>query len=250
MTYEQFAHVYDQLMSDFPYDKWLELIIEKKRKYGVSGNSFLDLACGTGELSVRLAQAGFRVTGVDLSENMLSIAQMKGESKGQKINFYLQNMVELDLSEKFHMIGIFCDSLNYLLQEEDVKKTFQKVFLHLENGGLFFFDVHSLYKMREIFLNQTFTYNGESVCYIWNCFQGEYEDSVDHELTFFVEDGNGKYDRFDEFHSQRTFSVETYERWLKETGFELLDVFGDFTNERPMEHTERILFVAKKKDSK
>lgn len=248
MTYERFALVYDQLMNDFPYDKWLDLIIRKKQKYGVTGDNFLDLACGTGELSVRLSEAGFHVTGVDLSENMLSIAQMKGESKGQKIDFYQQNMVELELDKKFDLIGIFCDSLNYLLKEDDVKKTFKNVFSHLEKGGLFFFDVHSLYKIREIFLNQTFTYDDYAVCYIWNCFQGEYENSVDHELTFFVEDGTGRYERFDESHSQRTFSVETYQHWLEEAGFKLLEVLDGFSDEKPREETERVMFIAMKKD--
>lgn len=246
MTYERFAYVYDELMKDIPYDSWVQIINDMRSKYQVNGHRLLDLACGTGELSVRLASAGFDVTGVDLSADMLAVAQAKADNDNRKIDFLQQDMAQLELINTYDIIGIFCDSLNYLQTEEEVVQTFNKVHQYLEKDGLFIFDVHSIFKMNEIFLDQTFTYDEDGVCYIWNCFQGEFSNSVDHELTFFVEDDIGKYDRFDEYHTQRTYSIETYSKWLEETGFEILETLGDFTgNVTPK--SERIFFITRKK---
>jgi SAM-dependent methyltransferase len=246
MTYEGFAYLYDQLMKDVPYDKWVDLIIDKHQKFNLSGKKLLDLGCGTGELSVRMAKAGYHVTGVDLSEDMLTIAQLKTSNEALTIDFLQQNMVELELIDEYDVIGVFCDSINYLETEKDVQQTFRHIMQYLKKDGLFIFDVHSLYKMNEIFMNQTFTLDEEGICYIWNCFEGEYPNSVDHELTFFVEEESGKYERIDENHTQRTYSISTYKKWLDETGFDVVEVIGDFEGE-PEPESERIIFVAKKK---
>lgn len=246
MTYEGFAYLYDELMKDVPYEKWVELIEQKHRKYNISGKRLLDLACGTGELSVRLAKAGYQVTGVDLSEDMLTIAQDKAASESLHIDFFQQNMVELELIDEYDLIGIFCDSLNYVATEEEVQQTLQRIKHYLKEDGLLIFDVHSLYKMNEIFMNQTFTYDEDGICYIWNCFEGEFPNSVEHELTFFVEDESGKYERVDENHKQRTYPISTYKKWLKEIGFEVLETVGDFEGE-PTPDSERIFMIARKK---
>lgn len=81
MSYERFAYLYDELMKDAPYDQWVSYVQNILVKYDVKAGKLLDLACGTGELSVRFAQQGFDVTGIDLSEDMLSVAQAKAEEK-------------------------------------------------------------------------------------------------------------------------------------------------------------------------
>ncbi len=243
MTYGRFAYLYDELMKDVPYDDWIKLIEEKSQAHGLKGNKVLDLACGTGELSIRLASLGFDVTGVDLSEDMLTVAQAKALEQGVNIDFLQQDMTELELMDTYDIVGIFCDSLNYLHSEEEVQKTFQNIRHYLKKGGLFIFDVHSLYKMSEIFIGNTFSYDEDGICYIWNCFEGKEPNSVEHELTFFVEDGAGKYDRFDEFHIQRTFPVEVYTKWLEDVGFNVLEVIGDFQGS-PGPQSERIFFIA------
>lgn len=247
MTYGDFAYLYDELMKEVPYDLWVEMVNRAKEKYEINGNHLLDLACGTGELSVRLASSGYNITGVDLSSDMLTVAQKKAESKGFKIDFFQQNMADLELVDQYDIIGIFCDSLNYLQTEEEVQQTFANVHRYLKTDGLFIFDVHSIYKMQHIFIDQTFTFDQDDICYIWNCFEGEYPNSVDHELTFFVEDNSGKYDRYDENHTQRTFPVDTYQEWLSEAGFELLETYGDFTNLPHDSESERIFFLLRKK---
>lgn len=247
MTYERFAYVYDELMQDVPYEKWLLIVTKKLEQYHVEGKRLLDLACGTGSITIKLAQQGFDVTGADLSDEMLFIAQEKASSLGLSIPFFQQNMVELEGLGHFDCVTIFCDSLNYLQHENDVIQTFKHVYHHLNAKGLFLFDVHSIYKMEQIFANHTFAVNDQEVSYIWNCFSGEEPYSVEHDLSFFVRDTKtGLYDRFDEFHYQRTYLVEKYTEWLKEAGFELLEILADLEEAPLQQETERVLFVARK----
>jgi ubiquinone/menaquinone biosynthesis C-methylase UbiE len=248
MSYEQFAYLYDELMKDAPYDQWVSFVVERLHEYDFKGKALLDLACGTGELSVRFAKQGFDVTGVDLSPDMLSVARAKAEDHGLSISFFEQDMAELKGLGSFDMVGIFCDSLNYLRSEEAVLNTFLGASLSLNEGGILFFDVHSIFKINEQFMNQTFTLSDEHIAYIWDSFPGEHPNSVEHELSFFVLDKkDGKYNRFDELHEQRTFSIEQYQKWLEEAGFEILEVTADFEKKPPQPHSERIFFMARKK---
>ncbi|WP_313798209.1 class I SAM-dependent methyltransferase [Cytobacillus sp.] len=247
MTYGKFAYLYDELMKDVPYVKWVELVKVHVSKYHPNGKGLLDLACGTGELSVKFAEEGFDVTGVDLSEDMLMVAQAKAANKGINVQFYQQNMAELEGLGQFDVIGIFCDSLNYLQSEQDVKNTFSRVYKHLDDQGLFIFDVHSIHKMMQIFMNQTFALSDEEISYIWHSYQGEHPNSVEHDLSFFVLDhGSGQYERYDELHFQRTFPIDTYVNWLKDTGFEVLEVTADFEAVSPKTQSERIFFTCRK----
>lgn len=247
MIYKKFAAVYDALMKDAPYDKWVRFVDTKRKQYQVAGRKLLDLGCGTGELSVRLAKKGYQVDGVDFSAEMLAIARSKALEQSLNIAFYQQDMTELELIEKYDIIGIFCDSLNYLASPEKVFRTFVNVRQYLNDQGLFIFDVHSVYKVNHIFLNQTFTYDQGDICYIWNCLPGTEPNSVEHDLTFFVERPDGTYDRFDEWHTQRTFPVDTYVAWLHEAGFEILEISGDFLDPPLRLNAERIFFTARKK---
>ncbi|MEC0276280.1 MULTISPECIES: class I SAM-dependent DNA methyltransferase [Peribacillus] len=247
MTYERFAYVYDELMKDAPYEKWLMILTAKLEQYGIDGRKVLDLACGTGEMTVELAQHGFEVTGVDLSDEMLLVANEKAVKLGLSIPLFQQNMAELEGLGQFDCVTIFCDSLNYLRDEEDIVKTFNRVHEHLKDGGLFMFDIHSLYKMEEIFGDHTFAVNGEEVSYIWDCFPGEEPYSVEHDLSFFVrDDESGLYDRFDELHYQRTYPVEQYKKWLEQAGFTVSEILADLEEAPLVTETERILFVASK----
>lgn len=250
MSYEQFAYLYDELMQDAPYNEWVRFVNEKLQKYQFDGKKLLDLACGTGELSVRFAKEGFSVTGVDLSSDMLAVAQAKAQEEGLPIPFFEQDMTNLEGHEQFDIIGIFCDSLNYLKSDEDVIHTFSSAYQHLKDDGLFLFDVHSTYKISQVFINQTFAFAEDHLSYIWNSFAGELPDSVEHELSFFVlDEQTGKYDRYDELHYQRTYPVQQYSDWLAEAGFELLEVCADFDNIEPEEQSERIFFIARKNPS-
>ncbi|MBD8069221.1 class I SAM-dependent DNA methyltransferase [Bacillus sp. PS06] len=248
MSYERFAYLYDRLMEDVPYEEWLRFLQTKMNKYSQRKmETILDLACGTGEISVPLSQSGFQVVGIDLSDDMLSVANEKALHAKQNITFIQQNMTKLEGLPLFDVIVIFCDSLNYLSTMEEVKETFLNVKQCLKDDGLFLFDVHSLYKMNELFLNQTYVGTDDDISFIWNCFPGKFEHSVEHELSFFVlDEETSMYDRFDEIHYQRTFKVEEYSEWLLDAGFEIIEINGDF-DQIVTNTSERIFYTAKKR---
>ncbi len=237
MAYEAFAALYDRLMYDQPYHQWLELT----EPYFKDSGSVLDLGCGTGSFTTLIPQSLTRV-GVDLSEDMLAVAAQKDPS----VHWVAQDITTLDLGMSFDLITCYCDSLNYITAEEDVLDVFRQVKKHLSADGTFIFDVHSEWKMTHLFDGETYTDDTEDVTYIWNTFPGEEAHSVWHELSFFVKDNNGKYDRFDETHFQRTFSRGTYERLLSEAGLRVTQVFADFDPEETIaEEPERLFFVVK-----
>jgi SAM-dependent methyltransferase len=246
MTYNRFATLYDGLMQDVPYDSWLKFLEDTFRELGLTNPSIVDIGCGTGTLPILLAKKGYSVTGIDLSEEMLSMAMEKAEREKVTIPFYQQNMMELEGFENIDCISILCDSLNYLQNEEEVAITFQKVYESLKSGGLFIFDVHSIYKIQEIFANETFFIDDENLSLVWNCSQGEEDYSVEHDLVFFMRDEESDlYERFEEYHIQTTFPVETYEKLLKEAGFQIKKISADF-NQTVQESSERIFFIAQK----
>ncbi|MCF6137994.1 class I SAM-dependent DNA methyltransferase [Pseudalkalibacillus berkeleyi] len=247
MTYQQFARLYDQLMEDAPYDMWVSFFRNAIDQYGIKDStSVLDIGCGTGEISTRLAHEGFAVQGIDLSDEMLSIAREKADIQGLQIPFFQQDMRELEGFSEVDAALIFCDSLNYLRTEEDVRSTFERVSATLKDGGLLLFDVHTLYKMEEIFKDESFTMNGEEISYIWECHPGIEEGSVEHDLTFFVHIGDSVYKRYDETHYQVTYSREKYKELLNIAGFELLEVTSDFSSRKPSDTSERLFFIARK----
>ncbi|MFD1736640.1 class I SAM-dependent DNA methyltransferase [Bacillus salitolerans] len=250
MTYQHFAYIYDDLMKDVPYSNWITYFLDSQRLYDLTNNQqkILDLGCGTGSISIPLAQRGYDVTGVDISSEMLTVAEEKARKQGLSITFYEQDMSDLSLDVTYDFIICFCDSLNYLTDEQAVIQTFENAYKHLNHGGLFLFDVHSIEKVQNIFQDQTFVSSEEDVAYIWNCFAGEHPYSVEHELSFFVKElHTNLYKRYDELHLQRTFPINQYQEWLEHGGFNNIIITSDFQNELSTMNRERILFSCQKK---
>lgn len=244
-SYERFAEVYDVLMEDIPYDQYVKWVTA----FAPSSNypTLLDVGCGTGTLSIRFSKAGYQVSGIDLSESMLTIAQERSQKEDLTIPFYQMSMDDLEGFSNIDVVVIPIDSINYLQSEKQVKETFKRVYSTLRVGGQLFFDVHSIYKMDEIFLQSPFTYDDGDIFYIWYTEKGEEEHSVVHDITFFVmEDLTNLYERFDEQHYQRTFSIETYENWLKEVGFSQIFITADWEDQSPTNTSERIFIRAVK----
>lgn len=245
-SYQQFAWYYDQLMEDAPYDQWFAFLHEVLADH-TSHPRLLDIGCGTGAMTLRLAQAAYDVTGVDLSEDMLTIARYKADNAGLTVPFFQQDMTELSLGDTYDVVLMFCDSLNYLQTEEEVQTTFERVYEHLNDDGLFVFDVHTINKLETQFIDQTYADQDEDLSLIWQSYAGDSPHSVVHALTFFVREEDGRYSRFDEDHEQRTFASHVYRTWLEEKGFDVLHIVSDFSWQEPTESSERLFFVAKKR---
>jgi len=246
MSYKRFAYVYDDLMKDAPYLEWVEFTENIIEQLNIKPKNILDLGCGTGSIAIPLSKKGYKVTGVDLSEEMLSIAYEK--MQGEQLTFPLiqQNMKELELTEAFDLIISYCDSLNYLNGIEDVKETFTKVNKHLKNGAYFIFDMHSPYKLTHIYNDQVFAWDQDEIGLIWNTDVDETNLKVEHDLTFFVEREDGAYEKFKESHKQQTYSIELVKQLLEQTGFECIDTYSDFQLQPVHNETERIFYLARK----
>ena len=245
MSYEQFANLYDKLMEDAPYESWLQYMVDIVNEFNPKAKRVLDVGCGTGELLIRYLKNGFEAEGVDLSANMLAVAQEKLNREGLNCPLFEQDMRSLEGLGTFDVITVFCDSLNYLETEEDVIQAFQQFYQLLPKNGLLLFDVHSLYKIHYIFKEATFAEDTGDIAYIWNVFEGQYDNSVEHELSFFVKEQNDLFAKYEETHIKRTFSIKDYVQWLNDANFTLLKISGDFNNEI-CETTERILFALRR----
>ncbi|GAK04148.1 methyltransferase [Geomicrobium sp. JCM 19037] len=245
MYSEKGAPLYDYLMQDAPYERWLEWT---NRVITTRNPKMLDVGCGTGTLMSMMLSQGYDVSGVDLSESMLAAADEKiRRLNGVKPKLHAQDMSELSLGECYDVITVFCDSLNYVLDEQDVQSSIVSFYNHLNESGILIFDVHSLSKFLHDFPGFSYGDDDPDVSLIWNSYELEdLENGVVHDLTFYQKQSDGNYERVDETHMQRTFSVDTYTKWLLQAGFHNVQVTADFTDEAPTEESERIFFVASK----
>jgi hypothetical protein len=166
------------------------------------------------------------------------------QTEGFHIPLFQMSMTDLEGFHDMDVALLSIDSLNYLEDEDQVTQTFQGIYQSLKDGGQLIFDVHSVYKMDNLFLDGPFTYEDEEVAYIWHTEAGEQPHSVYHDLTFFLKMSNGLYERFEENQFQRTYTMGQYINWLKTVGFSEISVTADWTDDSPTDTSERIFFQA------
>ncbi len=247
MSYGVFSEFYDALTANVSYDKVSQVLGSLLTRYGKSRGLLLDLACGTGSVSVRLAEKGYEVIGVDLSPEMLSEAQNKAYSAGQNILFLCQDMTALDLYGTVDAAVCTLDGLCHLPDEESVFAALQKVSLFMNPGGVFLFDVNSVYKHRAVLGNNTFVYDTDDVYCVWQNTLLSDGVTVQMDLDFFepVSDA-GDYVRQSERFTERAYPRETLEAMLKKAGFTVLDVFDGYSEKPAHDTSERLLFAVRK----
>lgn len=253
MSYEEFAYTYDRLMNTMPYKDWLRFVKESFDRFGVKPATIVDLGCGTGNLTIPLAMEGYQLTGIDLSEDMLAVADQKaGEQlsllRGGAIRWLQQDLREWELGESVDVALSFCDSLNYLLEEEDIIDAFRQTYEGLKPGGLFLFDVHTPQQLFAYAEAQPFFLNEDDVAYIWTSELDEERVQIQHDLTIFVKESGSKerFRRIDETHEQRAYALDWLESVLRAAGFREVHKAADFTWDQPTKLTERAFFIAKK----
>lgn len=242
--YRNFAAYYDKLMYDVDYDGWSRYIADIIKRYNIKHNDVLEMACGTGNISVRMAAMGYDVTAFDLSEDMLSVASSKAADNGVKIRFLAQDMTNIGISGEFGIILCLCDSINYITSDDDLADTFKWAYNHMKSDGIFIFDINSSYKLNHIIGNNTFTYNTDDLVYIWDNYVTD-EKTVEFYLTFFVREGK-VYRRFDEMHIERIYEVQYIVKLLNSAGFSKIHINEAFTFQNPNENSERINFTVMK----
>jgi SAM-dependent methyltransferase len=276
-AYTAFAQVYDLFMDNVPYDVWCEYICGVLQEHGIDDGSVLDLGCGTGELTRRMAAAGYAMIGADASIDMLQeayAAQMVYEDEafddpetgeeqpGQKANgvhvesdppedagiLYLQQpMQELDLGGTVRAVYSSCDCVNYILDPSELLETFRRVHESLEPGGVFLFDMNTDYKYRTLLGNETFAESREEGAFIWDNFYDEEERINEYDVTLFIPEQDGLYRRYTETHFQRNYDPAQVEAFLAQAGFADVRIYDDYTKEPLRPDSERATFISIRK---
>lgn len=242
MSYDLFAEYYDELMCEVDYPARARYIDGIIRQYKPDANLLVDLACGTGSMTVQFADLGYDVIGVDLSENMLSKAREKSDGS---ILYLCQSMQELDMYGTIDAFVCTLDSLNHIEDREELILALSRVSLFLEPDGVFVFDMNTPYKHEKILADNAFVYETEDVYCVW---QNEYcgDGRVDIALDFFEQQPDGSYLRDSEEFSEVAYSYEKTERMLREAGLRILAAYDDMTLEPPRADSQRIVFAAAK----
>lgn len=253
-SYTSFAMVYDTFMDNIPYESWSRYVIDILKQYGIEDGLVLDMGCGTGNMTELLCQAGYDMIGIDNSEDMLGIAMEKAADQAQDILYLLQDMREFELYGTVRAIVSICDSMNYILEEEDLLDVFRLVNNYLDPGGIFIFDMNTIYKYENVLGNQTIAENREDCSFIWDNYYYEDEQVNEYELSIFVKDHQRSKDnysegepfmRFTETHYQRAYDLQTVKALLEAAGLEFVTAYDAFTYDCPKENSERIYIIAK-----
>ncbi|MCL1878489.1 MAG: class I SAM-dependent methyltransferase [Defluviitaleaceae bacterium] len=252
--YKNFARVYDALMTNTPYDEWAtyidKAIFENFKTVSASDARrhcfaredilVLDLACGTGNIALRLAKAGYDLIGADASEDMLAEAARKAYDENLQILFLTQDMRELNLYGTIDAAVCVCDGISYILNEEDLMRTFERVKLFLNPSGIFIFDMNTESRFEKM-QNKIFEGDGDGETYEWHN-NYDAKTKINECRVVFFSPGE---EPFEETHKQRAYSPETVQKLLAEAGFSSVDFYDGYTKKTLSSAGERAVFIAR-----
>lgn len=266
-SYSAFAYVYDELMDNVPYDAWAEYLIGLLKENGVVEGLVCELGCGTGQMTRRLAAAGYDMIGIDLSEEMLDVAreqeygayegdfeeeEVEEDAAEPSILYLQQDMREFELYGTVSAVVSICDSMNYMTSDEDLLSVFRLVNNYLDKDGVFIFDMNTEYKYKELMGDTTIAENREDVSFIWENLYDEEKRLNEYCLTLFAkaetededEDGPALYEKYEEVHLQRAYPLAEVKRLLVEAGMTFVAAYDVLTHEAPGPECERMYIVA------
>ena len=242
MSYGLFAEFYDELTANVDYDARAARMDALIRRFKPDAHLLVDLACGTGSMTVRFAAMGYDVIGVDLSEDMLSRAREKSDSR---ILYLRQPLERLDMYGTIDAFVCSLDSLNHITDRARLSEALRRVALFMEPDGVFVFDMNTPYKHEHVLGDNAFVFETDDLYCVW---QNEYAGGgrVDITLDFFLPTEDGRYERADESFAEVAYSMEETETLLREAGLEIVAAYDDLTDCPPHAQSERILYAAQK----
>lgn len=243
-SYINFAPYYDILTSNISYLKRGEYFNCLLEKFNKTNGILLDLACGTGSLCEVMTTYGYDVIGVDGSEEMLSEAINKRYESGHDIMYLCQDMQNLNLYGTIDICISALDSINHVLDKNEVKNIFAKVSLFLHPEGIFIFDVNTIYKHQKILANNAFIYDYDTIFCAWNNNLAE-NNIVDIHLDLFCKNKDNSYNKLTEDFSERAYTHEEIIDFINSTDLQLIDYYAEDSFEKPNETTQRIVYVTK-----
>lgn len=246
MMYGGFARAYDCLMADVDYDAWTARYLALAAEMGVCVRRAAECACGTGAVTLRLAERGIAMTGLDISEDMLRIAGENARKRGLQVPFIRQDMRALELPRRVDAVFSACDGVNYLTEEGDAAQFFRAAYAALKPGGGIFFDISSAYKIKHTLGNHLLGGDGREAAYLWQNTYNAKTRVVQMDLSVFVRQPDERYVRCDETHFQRAYETDEIFAALGAAGFVGARAFGGKGLNAPEERAERIFFAALK----
>lgn len=247
LPYSAFAAYYDYLMRDVNYDEWTDRIVFQIKKYHPRGRILVDLACGTGNITGRLAKKGFATFGIDLSDQMLMIAQDKAHEQHLRVQYLKQDMTNFRVHKKPDVITAICDGLNYLVKEGQAEAFFENASRQLNPEGILIIDLSSEYKYKHLLADRTIAELDEAVSFIWENSYDEAKKELHFDIAFFVKDqATELYRRELEHHVQRAYSADELIAYAGNR-FECLAVLDGLTGQAFEEDSERLMLVLKKR---
>ena len=244
-SYESFARVYDLFMDNIPYEEWCGYLHTLLEKYDVTDGLVLELGCGTGTMTELLADCGYDMIGVDNSADMLEIALEKKEQSGKDILYLQQDMREFELYGTVAGVFSVCDSLNYLLEKEDLVTVFRLVNNYLDPKGIFIFDFNTAAEYRNPLRKAPIVETDEDDTMIWENFFDEESGINEHRVLFFLKGEDDRYDKVEEYHEQMAYSLADMKEALAEAGMEFVAAYAAETRNAPTETTPRIYVIAR-----
>ena len=240
-AYTALARCYDRLTDDVDYGKWADYVERHFRGAERPVRRVAELGCGTGSLTRLLARRGYEMTAVDLSPDMLAVADQKCAGLG--VRFVCQDMSRLALLEPADAVLSCLDSVNYVTRPAALRRTFRRAYQALAPGGLFLFDVKTPAALEgaggQIYLDED-----EDLFCVW---RGEYSPKrrvCGYGLDLFVREADGSWSR--KYHEERAYTMEELEGFLREAGFQHIKRYGDKTMRPPKEGAYRVFFAARK----
>lgn len=261
--YSGFAWYYDDFMNDIPYDRWTENLCSLLSGYGINDGLVCELGCGTGEITMRLSEAGYDMIGIDISEEMLTVAREKqydaaddpenneqeAEKERQPILYLRQDMREFELFGTVRAVVSICDSMNYITEFTDLVEVFKKVNNYLDPDGIFIFDLKSDYFFRTEYADNSFSdideESGASLSWKNHYDAEKHLNTYTIDIKEIFEDEEGEeWEETHEEHIQRAYAVEEVKKALELAGLRFLKLLDADTMTEPVENTKRYYFVA------
>jgi len=243
--YKGFAGMYDDLMAGAHYEKWCAYIktILNKQFSNCKKPLIVDLACGTGNMTLPLSKLGYEMIGIDISTDMLAIAQQKSYESNCNILFLAQDMRQLDLYGTVDAVICVCDGMNYILEPDELAGIFERVKLFLNPGGIFIFDMNTEYKFKEVLGNRGFEATTQSgASYEWDNNYDDKRKINEYHVLFYTTEKGTEAGHFKEMHKQRAYCVDEILTMLKKAGFNKVSATHEYTSEPPRPDSERITY--------
>ncbi|MCM1286755.1 MAG: class I SAM-dependent methyltransferase [Clostridium sp.] len=248
-AYSDFALVYDRLMDNIPYDEWFHYISLLLDEFNIKKGIIAELGCGTGAITERLAAAGYDMIGIDNAPAMLDIAQKKKEANGSSTLYLNQDMREFELYGTVSAIISVCDSVNYILDSNELTEVFRLVNNYLDPKGIFIFDFNTRHYYLDVVADATIAEDREDISFIWDNLYDEEANINELYLSLFIRDNNlnedNLYRKYEELHLQKGYTLTEMLHIVKASGLELVCAYDAFTKNPAAKSSERIYIIAR-----